>query len=152
MDSIESGLWGEGSQSRRTSLARRIAGAVALATALGLATPVFADEAERESPRREVARKAGMGVASALASIVYAPAKIAYATGGLLVGGLAYAFSGGDSEVAETVMTPALRGDYIVTPSQLKGEKKVEFFGRDPAYQPEPSDVAAEPLPSPDDW
>ena len=32
-------------------------------------------------------------------------------------------------------MTPAVRGDYFVTPDHLRGERSLEFIGRDPAYQ-----------------
>ena len=37
----------------------------------------------------------------------------------------------------QAVMTPAIRGDYVVTPSHVKGERMIEFFGREPAYRRE---------------
>ena len=67
--------------------------------------------------------------------------------GGLVVGGLAWAFSGGDNEVAKVVLTPSVLGDYVVTPRHLKREEPLEFFGRDPDYMPEEIDVAASPEP-----
>jgi len=98
-----------------------------------------------ESESGEMAKEGGVGAGSALASLVYGPAKLLYATGGLVVGGLAFAFSGGDAEVAQVVLTPSVRGDYVITPSQLRGEKEVEFFGRSPEYRPEAEPVAVTP-------
>ena len=93
--------------------------------------------------RGEMAKEGGVGAGSALVSLVYGPTKILYATGGIVVGGLAFAFSGGDGEVAQVVLTPAVRGDYVVTPSQLRGEKEIEFFGRKPEYRPDDGYQAA---------
>lgn len=89
---------------------------------------------------------AGMGALAALSTLIYGPVKLVYATGGLLVGGLAWGLSGGDQDVLMAVITPAVRGDYVVTPRHLKMEDPIEFFGKDPAYR-EPADqqVAAEP-------
>lgn len=78
----------------------------------------------------EIAEEAGLGAGAALASIVYAPFKIAYAAGGLVAGGLAWIFSGADGEVARSVMEPALAGDYVITPDQLLSPKTIEFVGR----------------------
>ena len=74
----------------------------------------------------------GLGVASALCSVLYAPVKIVYATGGLLVGGMGWALSGGDNDVAKAIIDPAVRGDYVVTPSVLKGQKPLEIYGNPP--------------------
>lgn len=97
----------------------------------------------------EISKNAGIGVGSALASLIYAPVKLCYAVGGLVVGGLAWAFSGGDNSVAKVVLTPSVLGDYVITPNHLRGEQTVEFFGRDPEYAEEQIDVAASP-PEPD--
>jgi hypothetical protein len=93
-----------------------------------------------------MANDAGMGALAALSTLIYGPVKLVYATGGLLVGGLAWGLSGGDQDVLMAVITPAVRGDYVVTPRHLRMEDPIEFFGRDPAYS-EPADqqVAAEP-------
>lgn len=98
----------------------------------------------------ETTKKAGLGAASALASLVYAPAKLVYAVGGLIIGGLAWTFSGGDNEVARVVMTPSVLGDYVITPRQLLGEDPIEFVGRDLEYQVDALDVAAAPPLEPD--
>jgi hypothetical protein len=80
------------------------------------------------------ASEAGLGAAAAFCSLLYGPAKIVYATLGLVFGGLAWGLSGGDAAVREAVMMPAVRGDYVVTPSHLRGERALEFVGRRPGY------------------
>jgi hypothetical protein len=84
--------------------------------------------------QQSTGENAGLGAASALSSLLYGPIKCVYALGGLVVGGLAWPLSGGDSDVMWKILTPAVRGDYVVTPAHLTGEKPLEFFGRDPAY------------------
>jgi hypothetical protein len=74
----------------------------------------------------------GYGVGSALASVVYGPAKIVYAGVGSVVGGLAWALTGGDTTVSTPIFESALYGDYVVTPDVLKGERPLEFVGRAP--------------------
>lgn len=129
------GQTGQTGQTGRTRNVRRTAAALVCACAITLApTAALADSAAKE---------AGLGLASALASVLYAPVKIVYATGGLLVGGLAFAFSGGDSDVAKVVISPSVRGDYVITPAQLRGEKSIEFIGREPGYASRASHVAS---------
>lgn len=79
--------------------------------------------------------EAGIGALSALSSLIYGPVKLVYATCGLVFGGIAWGLSGGDADVLTAVVTPAVRGDYVVTPSHLRNEKRLEFFGQDPAYR-----------------
>ena len=74
----------------------------------------------------------GLGLGSAVCSVIYAPVKIVYAVGGLIVGGFGWALSGGDSTVAKRIVNPAVRGDYIITPDVLRGRESLEFFGGDP--------------------
>ena len=76
--------------------------------------------------------EAGLGVAAGLISLVYAPAKVVYAVGGGVVAGLAYVLSAGNQDVTDPILTPALRGDYVVTPAHLRGERPLEFIGREP--------------------
>jgi len=83
----------------------------------------------------QMAEEAGLGVGSVLASLIYGPTKLLYATGGVVVGGLAFLFSGGDADVAGVIMTPSVRGTYVLTPSHLRGEQPIEFLGRAPQYQ-----------------
>lgn len=121
--------------------------------ALAIAVASVPGHALAEGDAKDMAQEAGVGVGTAIASLIYAPIKLTYAAGGLLVGGLAWAFSGGDSEVASVVLTPSLRGDYVVTRNQLMGKQEIEFFGRRPDYRdddvwdvdPAQADIAAAP-------
>ncbi len=114
--------------------------AIALAPGIGLA----------ESDSLDAAKEGGIGIASALTSLVYGPVKVVYATGGAVIAGFAWVFSGGDSEVASTVLTRAVRGTYVITPATIAGDEEIEFVGRSPEYRPKEdrSQVAA----APDGW
>jgi hypothetical protein len=76
----------------------------------------------------------GIGVLSAVTSLVYAPIKVAYAITGSIIGGVAWLLSAGDAEALNAVVVPAVRGDYVVMPSHLRGERDLEFIGREPGY------------------
>ena len=81
----------------------------------------------------DMARNAGAGFGSAIGSLIYAPVKVVYAVGGVVVSGLAFVFSGGDQDVARTVVTPAVLGDYVITSDHVRGERPIEFLGRAPS-------------------
>ncbi len=86
--------------------------------------------------------EAGLGALAAVCTLFYGPVKVVYAMSGLIFGGLAWGLSGGDSDVLKAVVTPAVRGDYVVTPALLRGERPIEFFGKDPEYRASgPADV-----------
>lgn len=94
---------------------------------------------------------AGMQAASALATILYFPLKAAFAIGGGIVGGLAYAFSGGSEQTAKNIWIPSMYGTYIITPEHLTGDRAVRFLGV-AAEEPASADAApmapaAEPVP-----
>ncbi|MGQ0811438.1 MAG: hypothetical protein ACT4OO_09475 [Nitrospiraceae bacterium] len=72
---------------------------------------------------------AGIQAASAVCTILYFPFKAAFAIGGGIVGGLAYAFSGGSETTAKSIWTTSMYGTYIITPEHLKGDKPVRFLG-----------------------
>lgn len=116
-------------------MGKRAVMAAAFACVL-LAAPAQADEGMAE---------AGLGAGSAFATLLYGPAKVVYSALGLVFGGIAWGLSGGDNDVARAVITPAVRGDYVVTPSHLRGQKSLEFIGRDPAYRPPAAEIAAPP-------
>jgi hypothetical protein len=87
----------------------------------------------------------GIGALSALGTLIYGPVKLTYATLGLIIGGAAWGLSGGDQQVLESVVTPALRGDYVVTPQHIRMERSLEFYGHDPAYREVQQASAAPP-------
>jgi hypothetical protein len=70
-----------------------------------------------------------MQVAALGASLLYAPFKLVLAIGGGIVGGLAYAFSGGSEQTAKGIWIPSMYGTYLITPEHLKGDRPVRFFG-----------------------
>ncbi len=87
------------------------------------------------SAQESKASEGGWGALSALCTLVYGPVKVTYAGLGLIFGGFAWGLSGGDGAVMEAVVTPAVRGDYVVTPGVLRGQETLEFIGRDPEYR-----------------
>jgi hypothetical protein len=105
---------------------RRRATIVALALAAVLALAPSPARAEEDS----LAYEGVIGVGAAVCTLVYSPLKLAYATGGLVVGGLAWLWSAGDTGVAGPIFTASLRGDYVVTSAHLEGRRPLEFVGR----------------------
>ena len=97
-------------------------------------SPLFAeDTAPSSTPTADASTGTpsgvGMQAASAVATILYFPFKAAFAIGGGIVGGLAYAFSGGSEQTAKNIWVPSIYGTYIITPDHLKGDKPVRFLG-----------------------
>ena len=88
-----------------------------------------------QADESSMAKDAGIGAVAAVGSLIYGPLKVVYATLGLVFGGMAWGLSGGDSDVMDAVVTPAVRGDYVVTPAILRGEQPLEFIGRRPGYE-----------------
>jgi len=85
-----------------------------------------------------------MGLLSGLSTILYLPLKAAFAIGGGIVGGLAYAFSGGNENAAKSIWTTSLYGTYVITPDHLRGEKPIRFLGvADTADSPAQAPAAA---------
>jgi hypothetical protein len=92
------------------------------------------------------ASSAGMGAASAVATILYFPFKAAFAIGGGIVGALAYAFSGGNEQAAKSIWDTSLRGTYYISPDHLQGNRPIRFLGvADPNDGSEPAS-ASEPI------
>lgn len=75
------------------------------------------------------ASSASMGAAAGLSTLLYLPLKAAFAIGGGIVGGLAYAFSGGNENAAKSIWTTSLYGTYFITPDHLRGDKPIRFLG-----------------------
>jgi len=125
--------------------------ALVLALFLGLA-PVVA--VAQESPQEQIstaqpselstsAEDFGYGVGSVLSSLFYSPFKVTYAGLGLLTGGIGFVLSAGNADVANNIINPAVRGNYVVTPSHLKGEEPLIFVGPAPAAEPQQTQQAA---------
>lgn len=87
--------------------------------------PAYAKAKNDETAAEKVMYTTG----AALCSVVYCPAKTIYSLGGHLIGGTAFILTGGDKESAWKIFDNAVKGDYFVLPSHLKGEKKLKFNG-----------------------
>jgi len=118
-------------------------GAIILAIA---AAPTFA----RAEIGTDLPNEGGIGAVAALSTLIYGPVKLCYATLGLVVGGFAWGLSGGDTEVLDSVITAAVRGDYVVTPQHIRMERSLEFYGRAPQYREVQQAAAGTPAPPPD--
>jgi hypothetical protein len=108
---------------------------VALALALSLLSPLRVaaqDQPTEPAAQPTVTEEMGYGFGSAVANILYIPAKVVYAGLGLMTGGLGYVLSGGRGDVANNIIYPAVRGTYVVTPGHLRGEQPVIFVGASP--------------------
>ncbi len=99
------------------------------------------------SEEEALSSEAGIGALSALSTLIYGPAKIVYATLGLVIGGAAWGLSGGDQEVFDSVITASVRGDYVVTPEHIRMERGLEFYGTEPRYR-EVQHASAVPVPA----
>src|SRR5258705_13556327 len=104
-----------------------------------MSSPLYAQTATaaNNQPQESVGNEAGYGIGAALASVFYIPAKVTYAGLGLLTGGLGFVLTGGRADVANNIIYPAVRGDYVVTPNNLKGTEPIYFVGAAPEPQPE---------------
>lgn len=125
--------------------------ALALALSVGLAPlPAAAQELPQEQGSTTqagepstTAEDFGYGVGSVLSSLFYSPFKLTYAGLGLLTGGMGFVLSAGNVDVANNIINPAVRGNYVVTPSHLKGEEPLIFVGPAPAAEPQQTQQAA---------
>ena len=78
----------------------------------------------------------GLAVGAAGANLLYIPAKVITAIGGLALGGMTGLLTGGDTRAAYAVWVPAASGTFLLTPSNLDGTEPIEFFGSDYADRP----------------
>jgi hypothetical protein len=91
-------------------------------------TPVWS-QGSASDQEQGTASGAGMQAAAAVSTILYFPFKGAFAIGGAIVGGLAYAFSGGSEQTAKSIWIPSMYGTYVITPEHLTGDRPVRFLG-----------------------
>ena len=86
---------------------------------------------------------AGLEAGALFTTLLYGPAKVCYAVLGSVVSGLAWGVTAGNSDVAWPIFVSAAYGDYVVTPEHLRGQRPLEFVGRDePAATSTASDSA----------
>ncbi len=108
----------------RHSLRRQALVLVAVCVLLPL--PVHAGHDDAPSLLSE----GGSGTGAALASLVYAPLKLAYAAGGLVIAGITWAWTAGDTNVSGPIYRSSVGGDYVITPDQLLREEPLSFAGQ----------------------
>ena len=108
---------------------RALLRALAVCLLLALALPAQAEAKERSAPTHFA-----LGATSVVSTFIYGTVKVGYAVLGTMIGGLAYVTTGGRRDVARAIIQPAIRGDYIVSPEHLTGERALVFAGRDPEY------------------
>ncbi len=77
----------------------------------------------------EYVRDFGFGMAAVGSNIFYIPAKMLYATGGLLVGTLGYGLTAGNLEAAQNIWAPSIGGTWVLTPDMMAGKKPILFTG-----------------------
>ncbi|OGQ79366.1 MAG: hypothetical protein A3F90_01465 [Deltaproteobacteria bacterium RIFCSPLOWO2_12_FULL_60_19] len=98
-----------------------------------IAAPVFSGRAEAQAKGQSTdsltAQELGYGAGSFVTSLFYTPVKVTYAVLGLVVGGLGWVVTAGRTDVTKNIIAPAVRGDYVVAPSHLRGEKPLVFIG-----------------------
>ena len=92
------------------------------------------------APAQAETNDAALGAGAAICSLVYAPTKLAFAGLGTVVSGMAYLMTGFDGDVARPIFYSAVRGDYVITPEHLDGDRAVVFVGRDPRDDPPAED------------
>lgn len=88
------------------------------------------------------AKQVGVGAACAVGNLLYGPGKLMLALLGTLTAGLGYAVTAGDVDVARKILDSSVKGDYVLEPGHLLGEKKLEFIGN---TTPEPADDWSSP-------
>jgi len=101
------------------------AATLVLATALTLA-PVAA----RADEEKSLAYIGIVGVGSVICTLVYSPIKVAYAATGLVVSGLAWMWTMGDTNVSGQIYTNTIGGDYVLMPSHLERQRNPRFIER----------------------
>ncbi|MDH3213680.1 MAG: hypothetical protein OEM05_14460 [Myxococcales bacterium] len=109
----------------RPSHSRTTLATLALAAALALA-PAPARAEEEES----LLYTGVVGVGSVVCTLVYSPLKVVYAASGLVVSGLAWMWTLGNTDVAGPIFTAAVGGDYVLMPAHLEGKQDLHFTGR----------------------
>ena len=69
----------------------------------------------------------GVGAGTAVGNVLYVPAKLAYGILGSVAGGVGWAVTGGNTQVANTIWRSSLGGDYVLTPNMVAGQEPDSF-------------------------
>lgn len=102
-----------------------------IVTFLGLTMiPPGSALAEDQTSDANSSEGTGIQVASWLLTVPYCVGKSAFAVAGSVVGGLGYAFSGGNTETAQSIWTKSVYGTYVLRPPHLRGEEPIHFLGK----------------------
>lgn len=121
------------------SFASRSIAIVLIVTFMGLTMiPLESSLAQDQTSSSDTSEGTGIQVASWLLTVPYCAGKSAFAIAGSVVGGLGYAFSGGNSETAQAIWTKSVYGTYILRPGHLRGEEPIHFLGKGDDGQSEP--------------
>ena len=111
---------------------------VLIMTVMGLTMiPPGSAMAQDQASSTDNSEGTGIQVASWLLTVPYCAGKSAFAIAGSVVGGLGYAFSGGNSETAQSIWTKTVYGTYILRPAHLRGEEPIQFLGKTDGNQSE---------------
>ena len=117
---------------------------VLIVTVMGLTMiPPGSAMANDQASSTDSSEGTGIQVASWLLTVPYCAGKSAFAIAGSVVGGLGYAFSGGNSETAQSIWSKTVYGTYILRPAHLRGEEPIQFLGKADGNQSEPMKRAA---------
>jgi hypothetical protein len=101
---------------------------VALAFALvAMCSLTATNAAAQEEEARSLTREGSTGAGAAILNLVYAPLKMAYASGGLVISGLAWCWTGGDTSISGPIYRAAVGGDYVITPDHVSRDESVTF-------------------------
>ncbi len=105
-------------------------------------------ELDAASTSREVSslERWRSNIGSGALSVLYTPAKLAYAGLGGIFGGLAYLVTGGDQQVTDTIWKATLEGDYYVTPEHLNGDDSIQFMGETQGEARSINDSSSDPF------
>ena len=99
---------------------------VASLTALVLLGSCGVGWAESKSKESE-AEQVGLGTGSVLTTLVYAPVKASICVVGAVGSGFALPFTG--PKKAGAIASSSCSGSWVITPSNLKGQQRVQVIG-----------------------
>jgi len=96
---------------------------------IGAALAVTLTAAEPAAAAPDYIADMGWGMAAIGSNLFYMPAKMLYAVGGGIVGGLGYGLTGGNLGVAQSIWSPSLGGTWILSPEMMNGKSPILFTG-----------------------